>query len=180
MRPRRVAAVPGRAPPQLSCESGVVPRLDPRPRLSTVLAVLLLAVAVVAMHSMAAGHGGSPVHDVTTAGTRHHADHVSRPMTYAQTVPAAGTVLGISGTAPTACAMECAGPASTGAGHDASAMCLAVLSTLLALVLLRVARAGVCRVPATACAPPVPVLAPTRGPPRRMAVAMGQVCVLRT
>ena len=67
-----------------------------------------------------------------------------------------------------------------GAGHDVSAMCLAVVSTLLALVLLRVATASVCRVAATAGAPQVLVVAPVRGPPRRLALSMAQGCVLRT
>lgn len=127
-------------------------------RACTLLRVLLVAVAVVAMHSLGAGHG-PPMAGHPAAG----GSHVAAP------------------SHPTGdCTPGCLTPDESGTGHLMGAMCLAVLSSLLALVLLTARRSRASRVPTDASRTSRRVIAPSRAPPRRLALDLSQVCVLRT
>jgi hypothetical protein len=125
---------------------------DPRRRLVGVLAIAVLMVGVVTMHAMS----GSPTaHSATAHGTTAH----STTTTSATAIPGQHVAAGQAAPAPTAvpCADGC------GAHEIATAMCLMVLVTVLALALpgrsrLRLAAVG---------------RAPRRLPPARALAAGG-------
>jgi hypothetical protein len=152
-----------------------------------VLALLVLAVAVVAMHSLGAGHDHlAPAHPGTDppghaaepimAAMSHHGDE---PVVLAA-APTTAMVLAAAPEPGAACGDACRVAAGDEAGHLMGAVCLAVLSSLLVLVLLLALRARGRRNRITAAEHWVRWVAPRRGPPRRVALSLAQVCVLRT
>jgi hypothetical protein len=140
----------------------------PDRRARTLLGVLLVALAVVAMHSLGAGHGPpAATHQaVGMLGGVHHADPAQQ---FSAPIQPAGD-----------CTPGCLTADETGAGHATGAMCLAVLSSLVTLLLLAVRRSRASRASADATWTSLQVIAPSRAPPRRLALDLSQVCVLRT
>lgn len=155
------------------------------PRGWRLVAVFVLVLAVVGMHSMGAGHHGS------AAPAGHGSPQLSAGATIeANTLPIAtgsgshhsvadpeavipSTVL--KNEAVATC-LECA---TTGGGAMA-AMCLAVVSSLLAMALLLALR-HLLRGRAALMLPPWSrALVAMRSPSRRMALSPIEVCVLRT
>lgn len=169
-----------------------------------VLALLVLALAVVAMHSLGAGHahlapaqhGAAPsghAAGLTTAAKSHHGDDpaalAAAPTMSAPTMSA--PTMAMVAAAPDArvdCGDDCrpaadskgASSAGSMAGHLMGAMCLAVLSALLVLLLLVALRAQGGRYRITASHHWWHTVTTPRGPPRQLAMSLAQVCVLRT
>lgn len=149
------------------------------------VAVFVLALAVVGMHSLGAGHHGAttPVghgshhaaagaaveaHDhplATSSGMDHHATDAAAPTVAqeAMTSSVMATCIGCSAS-----------------GDAMGAMCLAVVSSLLALALLLFLRHLLRGRPALTLPAWVPSAMTPRSPLRRMALSPIEVCVLRT
>lgn len=149
------------------------------------LAVLVVAVAVIAMHTLGVGHGnamsasvgGHELGHASAAMSSHGVDGVvGAPPGTGE--PSASTVRAQPSAAD--CDSGCLGAGGDAVSHVMGSMCLAVLSALFLLILLwllqlQVRRSRMAprqRIRTTAWAP--------RGPPRRLALSLAQVCVLRT
>lgn len=149
------------------------------------VAVFVLAVAVVGMHSLGAGHHGAttPVghgsHQAAAGAMGEAQDHLlatSSGMDHHAAEAAAPTVAHEAMT--TGVLATCIGCM---AGGDAmGAMCLAVVSSLLALALLLSLRRLLRGRPALTLPLWVRTAVTPRSPLRRMALSPIEVCVLRT
>jgi len=150
------------------------------------VAVFVLALAVVGMHSLGAGHHGAttPVghgshqaapeaavgaHDhllATSSGMDHHAAVDAAAPTISHEALKSGVMA------------TCIGCLSS--GDAMGAMCLAVVSSLLALALMLSLRYLLRGRPALTLPPWVRAALTPRSPLRRMALSPIEVCVLRT
>lgn len=185
----RPGALGGGARGAGSCDSGDMTSLVGLARhASRGLAVLVVAVAVIAMHTLGVGHGnamsasvgGHELGHAPAAMSSHSVDGVvgviGAPLGTGE--PSASTVLAQPSAAD--CDSGCLGPGGDAVSHVMGSMCLAVLSALFLLIMLwllqlQVRRSRMAprqRTRTTAWAP--------RGPPRRLALSLAQVCVLRT
>lgn len=171
-------------------------------RAGRLLSVFLLALAVIGMHSMGAGHHGSASpfshgsHQLTAPMTGSGHDHpahdhqaVKSPGLHADAAAVGPRALAVAASRLEADPRPEAGPStevaatcatcSTVGAETLGTMCLAVLSALLAWVLLRALQRRVRETPAL-----TPALRPgivvSRSPPRRTALSPIEVCVLRT
>lgn len=147
------------------------------------VSVFVLAVAVLGMHSMGAGHHAMAS---TTSPATHHVaagappeghDHLATAGNGHQHAP---VTAGFSIPSDHAEAVvSCQTCSSLGAG-SLGVMCLAVLSTLLGWVLLRALRQRVHGRAVPIPAFRAPLVVAVRSPLRRMALSPIEVCVLRT
>lgn len=153
------------------------------------LAVMTLALAVIGMHSMGAGHldlmaDGNPgmtqqVAAVMSASHAHPGTDMAPQTTDSTTSPA----IAAAGHARPCPGNACSGvdPAGHGAGHDMTAMCLAVLPGLLLLLLVTwlLRRSPAAVVAGTAWRA---LASPIRAgpPPPHLTPSLSTLCILRT
>ena len=156
------------------------------------LAVMTLALAVIGMHSLGAGHldlmtDGTPgmtqqVAAVTSSLPLHPGTDMAP-----QAAPATGSTTSPAVAAPAGHARPCpgsacsgVGPAGHGGGHDMTAVCLAVLPGLLLLLTWLLLGRG----PAAAAAGTAWRLltSPIRAgpPPPHLTPSLSRLCILRT
>jgi hypothetical protein len=155
------------------------------------LAVMTLALAVIGMHSLGAGHPGLMADDthgmtqqvaaVTPSAQSHRTDMAP------QALPGTGSTTSPAVAAPTGHAQRCPGSACSGvdpaghsAGQDMTAMCLAVLPGLLLLLTWLLLRRGAAAVVAgTAWRA---LTSPIRAgpPPPHLTPSLSKLCILRT
>jgi hypothetical protein len=156
------------------------------------LAVMALALAVIGMHSMGAGHldlmadGTHGMHRPVAAVTSSLHPHPGTDMapqaaraTDSTTSPTVAAPASRMGPCPGS-ACSGVGPAGHGAGHDMTAMCLAVLPGLLLLLTwLLSGRGQTAAVTATAWRT---LTSPIRAgpPPPHLTPSLSKLCILRT
>lgn len=155
------------------------------PRGWRLLAVFVVALAVVGMHSMGAGHHGAgesgshTTHPLAVglSGESHPASLVAGPGSHHSLAgPEASAAFTVLPSVAIAACHGCLAPGDDGMG----AMCLAVVSGLLALALLLALR-HLLRSRACLTLPKWLSAAVSMRPPlRRMALSPIEVCVLRT
>jgi hypothetical protein len=155
------------------------------------LAVMTLALAVIGMHSLGAGHLDLMADDMpgmtqqlaaVTSPLHPHAGTDLAP----QALPGTGSTTSPAVAAPTGHAQRCPGSACSGVdpaghspGHDMTAMCLAVLPGLLLLLTWLLLRRGAAAVVAgTAWRA---LTSPIRAgpPPPHLTPSLSQLCILR-
>lgn len=150
------------------------------------VAVFVLSLAVVGMHSLGVGHHGA----TTTAGHGSHQsaaasaadaqDHLLATSSGTHHVTAGSGAVTVSDDAmKSGVTATCIGCVASG-GHALGAMCLAVVSSLLSLALLLSLRHLLRRRLALTLAPWLRSAVTPRSPLRRMGVSPIEVCVLRT
>ena len=157
------------------------------------LAVVTLALAVIGMHSLGAGHldlmadGTHGMHHSVAAVTSSLHPHPGTDMAPAARTTGSTTSPAVA--APAGHARPCPGstcsgvdPAGHGGGHDMTAMCLAVLPGLLLLLtwlLLGRGRGPVAAVAGTAWRA---LTSPIRAgpPPPHLTPSLSRLCILRT
>lgn len=147
--------------------------------------VALVSCAVIAMHSLGAGHLGTGPAISHDSGSTASAGPVVEGVT-----PTGGTTDCDPGPAHAAsvahhaqvcqqCAVTAAPDPDHSGGHAGLSMCLAVLS-LLVWVALRSRRQALRTVHALARASRFPFTELVRGPPRRRAPSLSELCICRT
>jgi hypothetical protein len=147
------------------------------------MAVFVLAVAVVGMHSLGAGHHGATApsdhgeHQVVSVGAHAYQQANMAPSEQGFADPTGQSRPGH--VAPSQAAAACIGCESEG-GLALGAMCLAVVASLLAMALLASLRRLHGGRLALMLLEWAHVMVKPRPPDRRMALSPIEVCVLRT